>query len=47
VKEQVEGKTNASYETFVAVSYCTQLVAGTNFFIKVSIFLETNQGFFF
>lgn len=37
VKSQVEGKTNASYDCFEAVSYGTQVVAGTNYFIKVKV----------
>lgn len=35
VKAQVAGKTNATYETFEAICYRTQVVAGRNYFVKV------------
>jgi cystatin-A/B len=35
IKSQVESKLNASYGTFEPLSYQTQVVAGTNFLIKV------------
>ncbi|XP_073526971.1 cystatin-B-like [Phyllobates terribilis] len=35
VKAEVEEKHGKKYPTFVAVEYKTQLVAGTNFFVKV------------
>ncbi|KAM9319607.1 cystatin-B-like [Gastrophryne carolinensis] len=36
-KVEVEQKCGQNFGTFVAVEYKTQLVAGTNFFIKVHI----------
>ncbi|XP_065667799.1 cystatin-A isoform X1 [Hydra vulgaris] len=35
IKDQVLGKVNQSLDQYEAVSYKTQVVAGTNFFIKV------------
>lgn len=35
VKSEVTGKMNANFNEFQAVSYRTQVVAGTNYFIKV------------
>jgi len=37
VKEQLISKTNQSIDFYTAVSYSTQVVAGTNFFVKVKI----------
>ncbi|KAM7180994.1 cystatin-B-like [Macrochelys suwanniensis] len=37
VKPELEGKENKTYPVFVALVYTTQVVAGTNYFIKVSI----------
>ncbi|XP_028608122.1 cystatin-A-like [Grammomys surdaster] len=37
VKAQLEEKTNEKYENFKAVEYKTQVVAGTNYFIKVDV----------
>uniref|UniRef100_A0A8C3H5I4 Cystatin domain-containing protein n=1 Tax=Chrysemys picta bellii TaxID=8478 RepID=A0A8C3H5I4_CHRPI len=36
VKPQLEGKENKTYSVFVAIIYNTQVVAGINYFIKVS-----------
>jgi cystatin-A/B len=36
IKLQLEEKTNETYQEFKAVEYKTQVVAGTNFYIKVS-----------
>ena len=37
VQESVHSKLNATFNVFEAVSYRTQVVAGRNYFIKVSI----------
>ncbi|XP_005314560.1 cystatin-B-like [Chrysemys picta bellii] len=37
VKPQLEGKENKMYPFFVALKYKTQVVAGINYFIQVSI----------
>ncbi|XP_012635692.1 cystatin-A-like [Microcebus murinus] len=37
VKPQLEEKTNETYEEFEAIEYKSQVVAGTNFYIKVHV----------
>ncbi|XP_060622979.2 cystatin-B-like [Anolis sagrei] len=37
VKTQLEAKTNQRYTIFEAVCYCSQVVAGTNYFVKVRV----------
>lgn len=37
IKEEAEKKAETKFPQFVAVSYKTQLVAGTNYFIKVDV----------
>ncbi|XP_036307115.1 cystatin-B-like [Pipistrellus kuhlii] len=37
VKPQLEEKANKKYPTFKATEYKSQLVAGTNYFIKVQV----------
>ena len=37
VKAKIEEKANAQYTEFEAVSYTTQVVAGTNFKVKVKV----------
>merc|ERR1711860_211580 len=37
VKADVESKTNRKFSEFVAVKVSSQMVAGTNFFIKVKV----------
>ncbi|XP_063081406.1 cystatin-A-like [Cavia porcellus] len=37
IKPQLEEKTNESYQEFTAIEYKTQVVAGTNYFIKIQI----------
>ena len=36
-KEAIEAKTGKSYDTFNALEYGKQTVAGTNFFIKIDV----------
>ena len=38
VKAAVEKKVGKKLETYLAVSYKTQVVAGTNYFVKVLVF---------
>ncbi|ELK18084.1 cystatin-A [Pteropus alecto] len=37
VKPQLEEKTNETYEEFEVVEYKTQVVAGTNYYLKVRV----------
>ncbi|XP_036436764.1 cystatin-B-like [Colossoma macropomum] len=37
VKQQVEQKTLRTFEVFVAKSFATQVVSGTNYFIKMHV----------
>ncbi|XP_003469356.2 cystatin-A [Cavia porcellus] len=37
IKPQLEEKTNESYQEFTAIEYKTQVVAGTNYFIKIRV----------
>ncbi|XP_060226895.1 cystatin-A-like [Meriones unguiculatus] len=37
IKPQLEEQTNEKYETYEAVEYKTQVVAGVNYFIKVDV----------
>ena len=37
VKSAIEEKANAKYNVFEAVSFTTQVVAGTNFIVKVKV----------
>ncbi|XP_030391028.1 coiled-coil domain-containing protein 58 isoform X4 [Gopherus evgoodei] len=43
VKLQLEGKTNEKYLVFVAIQYKAQVVAGINYFIKVSVSNSTDE----
>jgi len=37
LKADVEAKSGSSFDTFNPVKYATQLVAGTNYFVKVDV----------
>lgn len=37
VRSQVESQTNSTYTTYEPVSFRSQVVAGTNFFVKVRV----------
>ncbi|XP_075811479.1 cystatin-A [Microtus pennsylvanicus] len=37
IREKLEEKTNEKYEKFEATEYKSQVVAGTNYFIKVDV----------
>jgi len=37
VRENVETKAGKKFADFVAIEYSTQLVAGTNYFVKVRL----------
>lgn len=37
LRKKVEGKAGKEFQEFTAVSYTTQVVAGTNFFVKVHV----------
>eukprot|EP00413_Alexandrium_margalefii_P022556 CAMPEP_0204569024 /NCGR_PEP_ID=MMETSP0661-20131031/37512_1 /ASSEMBLY_ACC=CAM_ASM_000606 /TAXON_ID=109239 /ORGANISM="Alexandrium margalefi, Strain AMGDE01CS-322" /LENGTH=98 /DNA_ID=CAMNT_0051577087 /DNA_START=29 /DNA_END=325 /DNA_ORIENTATION=- len=37
VKAEIEGKAGATYSTFTATSYATQVVSGTNYFVKIDV----------
>ncbi|XP_038273898.2 cystatin-A-like [Dermochelys coriacea] len=43
VKPQLEERVTKTYPVFVALKYKTQVVAGTNYFIKVSISNSTDE----
>ncbi|KAI9202049.1 cystatin-A [Polychytrium aggregatum] len=37
LKPQIEAKTSATYSTFVPVAYRSQVVAGTNYYVKIQV----------
>lgn len=37
MRKHVEEKANKKFDDFTAISYATQVVAGTNFFVKVHV----------
>ena len=39
MREDVEGKAGKKFVEFVAIEYTTQLVAGTNYFVKVRLLM--------
>lgn len=45
IKPLFEEKTNKRYESLEVIHYKTQVVAGTNFFVKVSLAIAIRAGF--
>ena len=39
VREEVETKAGKKFAEFLAIEYSTQVVAGTNYFVKVRIYM--------
>lgn len=37
IKPEIENKLNVSYETYEPIAYKTQVVAGTNYLIKIKV----------